>query len=54
MSVEPPFGICPEHGLVSGSDIENNFPSPSLCTKDGCGEYLERMTMSPDEALAYG
>lgn len=38
-----PVGICPNHGIVFGNDVEYNFPTPSECSE--CGEELPTTKM---------
>lgn len=43
-----PVGICPEHGVVEGDDVEFNFPNPSFCS---CGETLQITTIAPESEI---
>lgn len=38
-----PVGKCPEHGYVTGDDVDFRFPLPARCH---CGETLEKCTVA--------
>jgi hypothetical protein len=49
MSEDIPLGVCPEHGHITGDDVEYNFPNPSKCEK--CGEVLIKCTTATESQI---
>jgi hypothetical protein len=50
-----PAGKCPEHGVVTGDDVEFRFPVGARCSVDGCGLELEVAGLAtPSEIAAFG
>lgn len=45
-----PVGRCPEHGLVSGDDVDFRFPNVPECNL--CGSELTRATIADKEIIA--